>query len=381
VPSTAFATSPALNRIGGTLPDVAARIRLVVLFGGQSAEHEVSCTTAASVLGAVDPERYDVVPVGITTDGRWVVAGDAMGALAAGAKALSPVGEEIDPLPALVPTGGTGSAERTVVFPLLHGPLGEDGTVQGMLELADVPFVGSGVLGSALAMDKAKTKEVCAAAGIPVGRWLTRRDGLVEDGFVDVVERELGWPVFVKPANMGSSVGVSKVKTADELLPAIDAAFAHDEWVIVEEAISGRELECAVLGLLTPRASVVGEIVPKAEFYDYEDKYSGVGAELVIPADVPASVSDSLRALALQAFDVVRAEGLARVDFFYEEGGRGLLLNEVNTMPGFTPYSMYPQLWAATGLPYDELIDSLVSLAIERYDRRATRRRGLSAGS
>jgi D-alanine-D-alanine ligase len=185
----------------------------------------------------------------------------------------------------------------------------------------------------------------------------------------------------VKPANMGSSVGVSKVKTADELLPAIDAAFAHDEWVIVEEAISGRELECAVLGLLTPRASVVGEIVPKAEFYDYEDKYSGVGAELVIPADVPASVSDSLRALALQAFDVVRAEGLARVDFFYEEGGRGLLLNEVNTMPGFTPYSMYPQLWAATGLPYDELIDSLVSLAIERYDRRATRRRGLSAGS
>jgi D-alanine-D-alanine ligase len=362
VPSAAFATSPALNRIGGTLPDVAARIRLVVLFGGQSAEHEVSCTTAASVLGAVDPERYDVVPVGITTDGRWVVAGDAMGALAAGAKALSPVGEEIDPLPALVPTGGTGSAERTVVFPLLHGPLGEDGTVQGMLELADVPFVGSGVLGSALAMDKAKTKEVCAAAGIPVGRWLTRRDGLVEDGFVDVVERELGWPVFVKPANMGSSVGVSKVKTADELLPAIDAAFAHDEWVIVEEAISGRELECAVLGLLTPRASVVG-------------------AELVIPADVPASVSDSLRALALQAFDVVRAEGLARVDFFYEEGGRGLLLNEVNTMPGFTPYSMYPQLWAATGLPYDELIDSLVSLAIERYDRRATRRRGLSAGS
>ena len=364
---------------------MAARIRLVVLFGGQSAEHEVSCTTAASVLGAVDPERYDVVPVGITTDGRWVVAEDAMGALAAGAKALAPVGEEIDPLPALVPRSADGagadSAERTVVFPLLHGPLGEDGTVQGLLELAGVPFVGTGVLGSALAMDKAKTKEVCAAAGIPVGRWLTRRDGLVEDGVVDVVDRELGWPVFVKPANMGSSVGVSKVKTPDELLPAIDAALAHDEWVIIEEAISGRELECAVLGLLSPRASVVGEIVPKAEFYDYEDKYSGVGAELVIPADVPASVSDSLRALALQAFDVVRAEGLARVDFFYEEGGRGLLLNEVNTMPGFTPYSMYPQLWAATGLPYDELIDALVSLAIERHDRRATRRRGLSGGS
>jgi len=354
---------------------VAERIRLVVLFGGQSAEHEVSCTTAASVLGAVDPERYDVVPVGITTDGRWVVAEDAMGALAAGAKALAPVGREIDPLPAVVPTGD--AVERTVVFPLLHGPLGEDGTVQGLLELAGVPYVGTGVLGSALAMDKAKAKEACVTAGIPVGRWLARRDGTVDDAFVDEVDRELGWPVFVKPANMGSSVGVTKVKTAAELLPAIDVALAYDEWVVVEEAIVGRELECAVLGLLTPRASVVGEIVPKAEFYDYDDKYSGEGADLFIPADVAAEVSDELRALALRAFDAVRAEGLARIDFFFEEGGRGLLLNEVNTMPGFTPYSMYPQLWAATGLPYDELIDQLVSLAIERYERRATRRRGL----
>ena len=358
---------------------MADRIRLVVLFGGQSAEHEVSCTTAASVLGAVDHDRYEVVPVGITTDGRWVVAGDAMGALAAGAKALAPVGEEIDPLPAVLPAGG--AAEQTVVFPLLHGPLGEDGTVQGLLELAGVPFVGSGVLGSALAMDKAKTKEVCAASGIPVAAWLTRRDGLVEDDFVDEVDRELGWPVFVKPANMGSSVGVSKVKTPDELPAALDLALSYDEWVLVEEAIDGRELECAVLGLLAPRASVVGEIVPKAEFYDYDDKYSGVGASLVIPADVPPEVSESLRSLALRAFDAVRAEGLARVDFFYDEAGRGLLLNEVNTMPGFTPYSMYPQMWAATGLPYDELIDELVSLALERHARRATRRRGPSAGS
>ena len=357
---------------------MADRIRLVVLFGGQSAEHEVSCTTAASVLGAADPARYDVVPVGITTEGRWVVAEDALGALAAGAKALAPVGAEIDPLPAV--SGGTDVAQ-TVVFPLLHGPLGEDGTVQGLLELAGVPYVGTGVLGSALAMDKAKTKEVCAAAGIPVGGWLARRDGLVEDDIVDVVDGTLGWPVFVKPANMGSSVGVSKVKTPDELLPALDVALVYDEWVIIEEAVVGRELECAVLGLLSPRSSVVGEIVPKAEFYDYDDKYSGEGADLVIPADVPAEVSDSLRSLALQAFEVVRAEGLARVDFFYEEGGRGLLLNEVNTMPGFTPYSMYPQLWAATGVPYAELIDTLVSLAVERHDRRATRRRGLTAGS
>ena len=358
---------------------MADRIRLVVVFGGQSAEHEVSCTTAASVLGAADPSKYEVVPVGITPEGRWVVAEDALGALAAGARALAAVGREVDPLPAMLPASG--AVERTVVFPLLHGPLGEDGTVQGMLELAGVPFVGTGVLGSALAMDKAKAKEVCAAAGLPGARWLARRDGLVEDGFDAVVGRELGWPVFVKPSNMGSSVGVTKVTSADDLPAALAAAFAFDEWVVIEEAISGRELECAVLGLLTARASVVGEIVPKAEFYDYDDKYSGDGAELVIPADVPPSVSDELRAVALRAFEVVRAEGLARVDFFYEEGGRGLLLNEVNTMPGFTPYSMYPQLWAATGVPYDELIDELVRLAIERHERRSSRRRGLNAGS
>jgi len=358
---------------------VSDRIRLVVLFGGQSAEHEVSCTTAASVLRAADQSRYDVVPVGITREGRWVVAEDAVAALAAGAKALFPVGRAVDPLPAVLPAAG--AAERTVVFPLLHGPLGEDGTVQGMLELAGVPYVGAGVLGSALSMDKGKAKEVCAAAGIPGPRWLLRRDGLVEEGFVDLVDAELGWPVFVKPSNMGSSVGVSKVKTPADLPAALDAAFAFDEWAIVEEAIDGRELECAVLGLLAPEASVVGEIIPKAEFYDYDDKYSGEGADLVIPADVPESVSAELRALALRAFDVLRADGFARVDFFYEEDGRGLLLNEINTIPGFTPYSMYPQLWAATGVPYPELIDRLVQLALERHDRRALRRRGRTEGS
>jgi D-alanine-D-alanine ligase len=262
---------------------------------------------------------------------------------------------------------------QTVVFPLLHGPMGEDGTVQGMLELAGVPYVGTGVLGSALAMDKAKAREVLERAGIPGVRWMVRRDGAIEDDLATVVGERLGWPVFVKPSNMGSSVGVSKVKTAGDLSAAVALALEYDEWVVIEEAIVGREIECAVLGNTEPRASVMGEIVPKAEFYDYDDKYSGDGADLVIPADIPTHVSDEARALAIRAFESVRAEGFARVDFFYEDGGRGLLLNEVNTIPGFTPYSMYPQLWAATGLPYDQLIDELVRLALERHERRVNR--------
>ena len=343
-----------------------------MLFGGQSAEHEVSCVTAASVLRAVDPARYDVVPVGITMEGRWVIADDAVAALDRGAAALTPSGTPVDPLPALLPASGE-PVEQTVVFPLLHGPMGEDGTIQGLLELAGVAYVGTGVLGSALAMDKAKAKEVCERAGLPMARWLARRDGSIEPDFDRVVGDALGWPVFVKPANMGSSVGVSKVKTASELGAAVDLALEYDEIVVVEEAVTGREIECAVLGNTDPRPSVMGEIIPKAEFYDYDDKYSGDGAELVIPADLPASVSDTARAMAVAAFDAVRAEGFARVDFFYEESGRGILLNEVNTIPGFTPYSMYPQLWAATGLPYDQLIDELVRLALERHERRSRR--------
>ena len=339
-----------------------------MLFGGQSAEHEVSCVTAASVLGAVDRDRYDVVPVGITTEGRWVLADDAVHLLDSGAKALRPAGAEIEPGPK-----GMALTEQTVVFPLLHGPMGEDGTVQGMLELAGVPYVGTGVLGSALAMDKAKARQVFEHAGIPGARWLARRDGAVEDDFAAAVEKTLGWPAFVKPSNMGSSVGVTKVKSPSDLEAAVEVALAYDEWVLVEEAIDGREVECAVLGNTDPRASVIGEIIPKAEFYDYDDKYSGDGADLVIPAELPPDVSDEARALAVRAFEAVRAEGFARVDFFYEEGGRGLLLNEVNTIPGFTPYSMYPKLWAATGVPYDELIDELVRLALERHERRSRR--------
>ncbi len=347
----------------------------MVLFGGRSAEHEVSCVSAASVLGAVDPERYDAVPVGITAEGRWVLDAAAARALAEGGatalpRALTAEGPELDPLPTVVPGG---AAEQVVVLPLLHGPMGEDGTMQGLLELAGVPYVGTGVLGSALAMDKGKAKQVLAAAGLPQASSLVRRDVEVDEALPKEVDTELGWPVFVKPANLGSSVGISKVTGPEALPAAVELALAYDEWVVIEEAVTGRELECGVLGDLHLEASVVGEILPKREFYDFEDKYGADSADLVIPADVPEEVAEECRRLAVAAARAIRAEGMARVDFFYEDPGRGLLVNEVNTIPGFTPVSMFPRLWEAAGVPYDELVDRLVGLALERHARRAGR--------
>ncbi len=368
--------------VGGAGAPTQERVRLVVLFGGRSAEHEVSCVSAASVLGAVDPTRYDVEPVGITLDGRWVLAEAAVAALAEGVAALprslAAEGPEVDPLPTLADTSRSDTApgmgsRPVVVLPLLHGPFGEDGTVQGLLELAGVPYVGAGVLGSALCMDKAAAKAVLARHGLPQCRHLSLRDVDVGDGLGDRVGDELGWPVFVKPANMGSSIGVTKVTGPDELSGAVEAALAFDEWLVVEEAVSGREIECGVLGNQTLAATVPGEIVPSAAFYDYDDKYSGHGAELVVPAVLPAGVTEEVGRLAVAAAAALRAEGMARVDFFYEEAGRGLLVNEVNTIPGFTPWSMYPRLWAATGVPYAALIDRLVALALDRHARRATR--------
>ncbi len=352
-----------------------------MLFGGRSAEHEVSCVSAASVLGAVDPSRYDVEPVGITLDGRWVRAEAAAAALAEGVaalpRALAAEGPEVDPLPTLVDgTSGAGSGP-VVVLPLLHGPFGEDGTVQGLLELAGVPYVGAGVLGSSLCMDKAATKDVLARHGLPQCRHVSVRDAdldaQLDGGLEGRVAAALGWPVFVKPANLGSSIGVTKVAGPGELSAAVEVALAFDEWLVIEEAVSGREIECGVLGNQALAASVPGEIIPSATFYDYEDKYSGHGAELVIPAVLPEGVAEEVGRLAMAAASALRAEGMARVDFFYEEQGRGLLVNEVNTIPGFTPWSMYPRLWAATGLPYDQLLDRLVALALDRHTRRASR--------
>jgi len=350
------------------------RIRLVVLFGGRSAEHEVSCTTAVNVLQALDPERYEVVPVGITHEGRWVLAEEAAKLLAGGGAAALPPsltaeGPAIEPMATVEEESATG---RTVVFPLLHGPFGEDGTVQGLLELADVPYVGSGVLGSAAAMDKITAKRLAAEAGIAQAKWIALRHPDAEPDLAARVTHEFGWPVFVKPSNLGSSVGVTKVHDRGELAAALDLAFSFDERALVEEAIDGREIEVGVLGE-PPEASVASEVRPGREFYDYEDKYLGDSAELLVPAPLSDEESAEVRRLALAAFVAVEAEAMARVDFFYEEGGRGFLLNEVNTIPGFTPISQYPKMWAATGVPYAELIDRLVRLAIDRHARRSSR--------
>jgi D-alanine-D-alanine ligase len=348
------------------------RIHLLVLFGGRSAEHDVSCVTAAHVLRAADPSKYRITPIGIGTDGQWSLADGAVKALEAGRDALpgrlEPSGQSLEPSAAL--REGAEPSERVVALPLLHGPLGEDGTVQGFFELADVAFVGTGVLGSALGMDKAMAKQVLAAAGIPQARHRAFADHQRTPGLPTELADDLGLPCFVKPANMGSSVGVTKTHTVEELRDGIDVALGYDEWVVAEEAIVGREIEVAVLGNTDPKASVAGEIRPGAEFYDYADKYVTDGAQLLVPAPLGAEDMATVRSLALDVFRVLRCEGLARVDFFFEEDGRGFLCNEVNTMPGFTPISMYPKLWQASGVPYPELIDRLVELALERHARR-----------
>jgi D-alanine-D-alanine ligase len=259
---------------------------------------------------------------------------------------------------------------QTVIFPLLHGPLGEDGTVQGLLELANIAFVGTGVLGSAVAMDKSVAKQVLHANAIPQPNYVSLRESHVNDASLKHAIDTLGLPVFVKPANMGSSVGVSKAKNAHELKVAAEHALQYDEWIVIEEAIVGREIEVAVLGNNEARASLPGEIIPGNEFYDYEDKYVTDGAKLLVPADLTSDEVEAVQQLALVIFHTLRAEGMARVDFFYEQNGRGFLCNEINTIPGFTPISMYPKLWQASGLSYSELLDELLDLAIERHSRR-----------
>jgi D-alanine-D-alanine ligase len=345
------------------------RVRLVVLFGGRSAEHEVSCTSAAHVLRAVDLDRYDVEPIGITREGTWVRSEDARAALgAARPESLQATGAAVEPLPTVTPaTDGL----PVVVLPLLHGPHGEDGTVQGLLELAGVPYVGSGVLASALCMDKIKAKEVLAGRHLPQVPYVGLRDTDVDRAREAVAAEGLAYPLFVKPANLGSSVGVIKVATPDGLDEAVAAAAGYDEWVVIEEGVAGREIEVAVLGNAEPRASVPGEIVSSHEFYDYDDKYVDGTCELLVPAPLDADAADRVRALALDAYRALRCDGMARVDFFYEEAGRGFLVNEVNTIPGFTPVSMYPKLWEATGVPYPDLVDELVRLAVERHERRS----------
>ena len=355
-----------------------SRSRLVVLFGGRSAEHDVSCVSARHVLAAVDTTRYEIIPVGIDRNGRWSMAETAVDALATNTlpDRLDPTGPTWDPLPRLAELAAEPDPTNVVVFPLVHGPLGEDGTLQGLLELADVPYVGSGVLGSALAMDKLAAKEVLAHHGIDQARHrAVHTDQLVDptsDGFeamvVDLLE-DLGPTVFVKPANMGSSIGVSKATDETSLIDALATAARYDEWLVVEEAIVGREIELAVLGDHHPQVSGPGEIRPGAEFYSYADKYETDSAELVVDPDLPPDVAVGFQELAARTFLALRCAGMARVDFFLADDGR-MLLNEVNTIPGFTPISMYPRLWQAAGLSYTGLIDRLVDLAVDRHVRR-----------
>ncbi len=350
-----------------------ADLRLVVLFGGRSAEHDVSCVTARHVCNALDAQRYQIEPIGITRDGTWVRADPATPASANtdGPAALSATGNPVNPFDVL----GSAAARQTVVLPLLHGPFGEDGTIQGLLELADVPYVGSGVLASAVAMDKSAAKDLAAAHGLAQPKWRSVQAELWSNDDAAALQAELGLPLFVKPANMGSSIGVTRVTALSELADAVAVASRYDAVVIIEEAIQpAREIEVAVLGNHKPRASIPGEIRPGAAFYDFADKYEEGSAELLIPAALSTEESERIRELAVIAFKAMRAEGLARVDFLYEEGGRGALLNEVNTMPGFTPISMFPKLWEASGMPYGVLLDELVALALERHARRARHR-------
>jgi D-alanine-D-alanine ligase len=356
----------------------ARKLRLAILYGGRSAEHQVSVVSARSVMEALDPDRFEVVPVAITQQGAWLLPERSPLELRAPEGSLPQVeaaGAEVALRPEQRTTAleGVGLGEVDVVFPILHGPYGEDGTVQGLFELADLPYVGSGVLASALAMDKAMAKVVLAQAGLPQAPYLVvaERTWAEEPERVaaEVAER-LALPVFTKPARLGSSIGITKVKTPRELAGGLAAAFAHDSKALVEQGIPARELECGVLGNDHPEASVVGEVVPGREFYDFEAKYLDESLKLEIPAPVPDQVDARVRELSLRAFKALDCEGLARVDFFYEEATGRVLVNEVNTIPGFTPKSMFPMLWAASGLAYPDLVARLVDLAVERHRAR-----------
>ncbi|MGH2447746.1 MAG: D-alanine--D-alanine ligase family protein [Chloroflexota bacterium] len=357
------------------------RTRVGLLFGGKSGEHQVSVSSARSLLSALDPGKYDVVPIGITRQGQWLMAATPEQLLQDEVILELPGTSEALPdvthrgIVRVDPSGGIDVHQTTVdvVFPLLHGPQGEDGTVQGLFELADIPYVGSGVLGSAVSMDKAMMKTVFAAEGLPgVPFQLVNAVELSvrRDEVVSRIENVLTYPIFVKPCNLGSSVGISKVRDNEELVVALDLAGRHDRRLIVEQGIAGREIECGVLGNEDPVVSVPGEVVTDHEFYDFEAKYSEGEAELLIPADLSPEQTEQVQDLAVRAFRAVDAAGLARVDFFIQESNGAVLLNELNTIPGFTQTSMYPKLWEATGVPYVELADRLIELAFQRHRER-----------
>ena len=372
-------------------------VRVGVLFGGKSGEHEISLLSAKTVIGALDAAGYDTVRLGITKTGEWLTGADPLAQLTSRENSENGKGskEETDSALLAPPATQFPLLEQSkrlpavdLIFPVLHGPYGEDGTVQGLLEMLEMPYVGCGVLASAVAMDKVTSKALFAAAGIPqvAYRTLLRRNwaegeeanaGLREqrrEKILDGLESALPYPLFVKPANLGSSVGISKVRDRVELARAIELACRYDRKVLVEAGVhDARELEVSVLGNDEPRTSIVGEIVPANEFYDYEAKYLDKGSRLLIPADIPSALADEIRQLAVRAFQALDGAGLARADFLLGGDGK-LFLNELNTMPGFTASSMYPKLWEASGVPLSELVGSLVDMALERHaDRKQNR--------
>jgi D-alanine-D-alanine ligase len=337
---------------------VTRRLRVAVLAGGRSSEHDISLASARSVLEALDPTRYEATTIEIARDGRWALSGGQPG--------LSPGGERsVDTLPVVAGSPPAVALGRIdVVLPILHGPFGEDGTVQGLLELADVAYVGAGVAASALCMDKDLCKAVLRDRGIPVARNVTLRNG-------DRPAHPFSYPVFVKPARLGSSVGISKAHDEGELEAAVELARRHDDKVLIEELLEGVEVECGVLGNREPVASAVGEIVAHAEWYDYAAKYDEGGMDLLVPARIPDGTAERVRSLAVESFVATECEGMARIDFFVTLAGE-VVVNEINTIPGFTATSVYAKLFEASGVPYAELLDQLIELALERHERRSS---------
>ena len=369
------------------------RLRVGIIFGGRSVEHEVSLVSARSLLAAFDPARYEVVPIGVTREGKWLTSSEVVRFLDEGVSrgdgehAALVADPSVTGLVRLEDRRGPGDEGTSldVVFPLVHGAYGEDGKLQGLLEMADLPYVGSGVLGSALGMDKEVAKKLFRGAGLPVVDWiLVRHREWTEAGKASLrakIESAFGYPCFVKPAGLGSSVGVSRARDWAGARRAVDEALAYDEKVLVERALDAREIEVAVLGNDRPEASVPGEIVTRREFYDYEAKYHDASTSLVIPALLPAELTERIRTLALEAFAALELAGMARVDFLLDRSTQEPYLNEVNTIPGFTPVSMYPKLWQASGIAYPDLVNRLIDLAFERHRAKQALRAILGEGA
>ena len=352
------------------------RLRVGILFGGRSGEHEVSLASAASVIRGLDPDKYEAVPIGISKEGHWLIGSAAQKMLPEVLKGGQRVMMTADPTDAaLVKLDGSGGGQRLdVVFPVMHGTFGEDGTIQGLLDLAGLPFVGAGVLGSAIGMDKDVAKRLLQLAKIPVVPWITvyRHDWEKNpEPILAAIETKFPYPVFVKPATLGSSVGMTKVHSHEELAPALNLAAEFAMKILVEQCIVAREIEISVLGNHEPQASVPGEIVPHREFYDYAAKYLEEGTQLLIPADLKPAQVKKIQAYAVEAFRALELAGMARVDFFVEKETGKIYLNEVNTIPGFTSISMYPKMWEASGIPFRELIDKLIELAFEIHREKA----------